>query len=282
MQLFHARRVLLRLFHFARRLPLEWEEKRIDEDGEENDSDTVTSGCFLQRIDGKKNRNGQRASHPSKKSIIDRFTQIDLSTACFRDLLAGLVEQPMIFGANIDFYFCTVSRHWEQAGNQKSLLGFVVRLVFVGDCAVLKSRNGFRRHGDHPKVRVANSGPTDAAADLLQISAFGPRRAEPTTRVSVNWVGGKTLSLAVDDSDAFRSNGVESVMLNPLIANAGPNRQLHLRQGPIVAQDFEFDFGAVSIGEKRDALRRIQRGGVIVNDEIDLLRTARNIDRFIA
>ena len=86
----------------------------------------------------------------------------------------------------------------------------------------------------------------------------------------MNRLGGKALSLAIDDGDAFRSNGVKTVMLNPLIANAGPNRQLHLRQGLIVAQDFEFDFGAVSIGEKRDALRRIQRGGVIMNDEIDL------------
>src|SRR5437868_7445390 len=176
----------------------------------------------------------------------------------------------MIFRANVDLYFRPVGGDREQAGNQKSLLRLVAGLVFESDRAVLKARDRFRRHGDHPKVRIANSGPTDVAADLLQISAFGPRRAEPTTRVSMNWLGGKALSLAIDDGDALRSNGVKTVMLNPLIANAGPNRQLHLRQGLIVAQDFEFDFGAVSIGEKRDALRRIQRGGVIMNDEIDL------------
>src|SRR5207247_3055230 len=51
LQLFHARRVLLRLFHLARRLPLEREEKRIDEDGEENDGDAVTAGYFLHRVD---------------------------------------------------------------------------------------------------------------------------------------------------------------------------------------------------------------------------------------
>ncbi len=188
----------------------------------------------------------------------------------------------MIFRANVDFYFRTVSRYREQTGDQKSLLRLVVGVVFVSDRAVLKSRDRFRRHGNHPKVRVANSGPVDAAADLLQISAFGARRTDPAAGVSMNRLGGKALSLAVDDSDAFGSNRVKSVMLNPLIANAGPNRQLHLRQGLIVAQDFELDFGAVSIGEKRDALRAIKAGCVIVNDEIDLLRAARNIDRFIA
>src|SRR2546422_5360462 len=188
----------------------------------------------------------------------------------------------MIFRTNVDFYFRTVSRHWEQTGYQKSLLGRVVGLVFESNRAVLKSRDRLRRHGDHPKVRVANSGPTDVAADLLQISAFGPRRAKPTAGVSVNRLRRKTLSFAVDDSHAFRSNRVESVMLNPLIANAGPHRQLHLRQGLIVAQDFEFDFGAVSIGEKRDALRHIKSGCIVVNNEINLLRAARNTDRFIA
>src|SRR3989442_1654860 len=157
----------------------------------------------------------------------------------------------MIFRTNVDFYFRTVSRHWEQTGYQKSLLGLVVGLVFVSDRAVLKSRDRFRRHGDHPKVRVANSGPTDVAADLLQISAFGPRRAEPTTGVSMNRLGGKALSLAVGDGDTLRSNRVKTVMFNPLIANAGPNRQPHLRQGLIVAQDFEFNFGGVSIGPCR-------------------------------
>src|SRR2546425_3833882 len=186
----------------------------------------------------------------------------------------------MIFRTNVDFYFRTVSRHWEQTGYQKSLLGLVVGLVFESNRAVLKSRDRVRRHGDHPKVRVANSGPTDVAADLLQISAFGPRRAEPTTRVSMNRFGGKALSLAVDDSHALRSNRVKSVMLDPLIANAGPNRQLRLWQGLIVAQNFEFDFSAISIGEKRYVLRRIKSGGIIVNNEIGLLRATRNMDRF--
>src|SRR5205807_9116435 len=51
LQLFHPRRVLLRLFHLARRLPREREEKRIDEDGEENNGDAVAAGYFLHRVD---------------------------------------------------------------------------------------------------------------------------------------------------------------------------------------------------------------------------------------
>src|SRR5437763_8105158 len=225
---------------------------------------------------------GCSTAHEAETYFYERFTVTDRSTACFRDLLPGFVEQAMIFRANIDFYFRPVGWDREQARDQKSLLRLVAGLVFESDRAVLKARDRFRRHGEHPKVRVANSGPTDVAADLLQISAFGPRRAEPTTRVSMNRLGGKALSLAIDDGDAFRSNGVKTVMLNPLIANAGPNRQLHLRQGLIVAQDFEFDFGAISIGEKRDALRGVKSGDIVVNDEIDLLRPAGNIDRLIA
>src|SRR5204862_5255581 len=47
LQLFHARRVFLGLLHLARRLPLEREEERINENGEENDRDAVTSGEAL-------------------------------------------------------------------------------------------------------------------------------------------------------------------------------------------------------------------------------------------
>src|SRR5205823_8170463 len=52
---------------------------------------------------------------------------------------------------------------------------------------------------------------------LLQISAFGPRRAEPAAGVSVNRLRGKTLSLAVDDGDRSEEHTSELQSLAYLV-----------------------------------------------------------------
>src|SRR5207248_10481399 len=77
----HARRVLLRLLHLARRLPLQWEEERIDEDREENDRDAVAASQSLQRVNRPENRNGQTAPEPREDAVVNSFTEIDLRAA---------------------------------------------------------------------------------------------------------------------------------------------------------------------------------------------------------
>src|SRR5205807_9521415 len=74
----HARRVLLRLLHLARRLPLQWEEERIDEDGEENDRDAVAAGQSLQRVNRPEDRASQTAPEPREDAVVNCFAEIDL------------------------------------------------------------------------------------------------------------------------------------------------------------------------------------------------------------
>src|SRR5262249_44967964 len=99
---------LLRLLHLARRLPLEREEKRVNENREENNRDAVTAGESLDRIDRIKNRTGEPAPEPRENAVVDRFAQIDLRAAGFGDLFAGVVEQIVILRTDIQFDFGAV------------------------------------------------------------------------------------------------------------------------------------------------------------------------------
>src|SRR6185369_1470995 len=57
LQLFHPRRELLRFLHRLGRAPLEREEERVDDDGEQNNRDAVTAGGLEQVGDRLQDRN---------------------------------------------------------------------------------------------------------------------------------------------------------------------------------------------------------------------------------
>src|SRR5205807_217777 len=88
----HARRVLLRLLHLARRLPLEREEERINEDGEENDRDAITPSQSLQRVNRPENRTSQTTPEPGENAVVNCFAEIDLRPAQLGNLFTRVVE----------------------------------------------------------------------------------------------------------------------------------------------------------------------------------------------
>src|SRR6185312_4636270 len=61
LQLFHARRQLLRLFHRLRRTPLQRKEEGVNNYREQDDGNAVTAGKFLQPLDRAENWHGERA-----------------------------------------------------------------------------------------------------------------------------------------------------------------------------------------------------------------------------
>src|ERR1041385_4627545 len=98
----------------------------------------------------------------------------------------------------------------------------------------------------------------------------------------MDWTGGIALRLAIDYGHAFGRNGVEAVMQDSLIANAGTDGQNARGHRLIVARELNFQLRGVTIREESEPLGRVQARSLIVNNEIDLLGSARDIDCLIA
>src|SRR5207247_784832 len=189
-------------------------EKRVDEDCEENDGDAVTAAEPLQCIDREKDGHGQTAAHPGEESVVDRLSEVDLGPSVFGNRFGFVIQQPVILGTHVELDLRSIRSYWEQPGNQLTLFRFVAGLLLVSDRAKYQPGNGTCGHGNHPKVGVADSGPLNRSADVLQVRTFGPWRTEPTAGIFVNRLRGKSLRLAVHDRDAFGCDGVKSVVLD--------------------------------------------------------------------
>ena len=70
-------------------------------------------------------------------------------------------------------------------------------------------------------------------------------------------IRGKALRLAINYGHAFGRNGVEAVVLDPLIANAGTDCQDIRGHRLIVARELNFQLRYVTIGKESEALRRV-------------------------
>src|SRR6185436_18189007 len=87
---------------------------------------------------------------------------------------------------------------------------------------------------------------------------------------------------AVDYCDSLGRIEVEGVLIDSLIADTGTNHQPGIRLGLAKASQVERNVRTVAIREKRNALFRIEPGGIIVDQKIDRLRTRIDVNRFVA
>ena len=71
-------------------------------------------------------------------------------------------------------------------------------------------------------------------------------------------------------------------MIDPLISDARTNGQFRLGHRLIAAREFEFQIGDISICEESHSLARVEAGRLIMHDKIQLFRSARDVNSFVA
>ena len=98
----------------------------------------------------------------------------------------------------------------------------------------------------------------------------------------MNRLRGKALRLAIHDGNPFASHCIKSVVLDPLIANAGTDGQTRLWQWLAVLCKFQLNLGSVTIGKEGNGLFGIEARRIVMQREINLLRTDRHLDGLIS
>src|SRR6266508_2668024 len=95
-------------------------------------------------------------------------------------------------------------------------------------------------------------------------------------------LGVDTSRFAVDDADSFRRVGIECVVIDALVPDTWANSQTCLGQLLIVARQLEFNLSQVTIGVEGHALGGVKPGRIVMNSELDLSRSAGDLDDSVA
>src|SRR5207249_5505933 len=127
-------------------------------------------------------------------------------------------------------------RDRDETGNQKPLFRFAIGLVLVSGRAVLEPGRWLRRHRNHPKVSIIDSGPLNLTVECLAIDGLGNNRLDPNTfeepvdgagvsTIRMDFDGIDALDLAVDHREALGRKRIERVVIDALITGAWANDQ---------------------------------------------------------